>query len=198
MQNFVDSQIFMWIILPTMIFFLRLVDVSIGTLRIVYIARGTKYIAPILGFFEILIWLMAIRQIFNNLNNIACYLAYAGGFAAGNFVGIYLEKKLALGHEVVRIITRSNADNLIKNIKNAGFGITTIDGEGATGMVKIIFTIVKRKNLTEILALINKHNPKAFYTIERVQTASKGIYPLPTLSRDQYNWDLLKMDRKKK
>jgi uncharacterized protein YebE (UPF0316 family) len=198
MNHFVDSQVFMWIILPIMIFLLRMVDVSIGTLRIVFIARGTKFIAPILGFFEILIWLIAIRQIFNNLNNIACYLAYAGGFATGNFVGIYLEKKLALGYEVVRIITRSNADNLIKSIKKAGFGITTIDGEGATGLVKIIFTIIKRKNLPEIIELINKHNPKAFYTRERIQMANEGIYPLPALSRNQFHLNLLKMDRKKK
>jgi uncharacterized protein YebE (UPF0316 family) len=198
MNNFIDSQLFMWVVLPILIFTLRMVDVSIGTLRIVYIARGTKYIAPILGFFEILIWLMAIRQIFNNLNNIACYFAYAGGFATGNFLGIYIEKKLALGHEIVRIITRTNADNLIKSIKKSGFGLTSIEGEGISGLVKIIFTIIKRKNLPEIIKLINKHNPKAFYTVERVQMANEGIYPLPSMPRSRYSWNLLKMDRKKK
>jgi uncharacterized protein YebE (UPF0316 family) len=198
MNNFVDSQLFMWVVLPILIFTLRMVDVSIGTLRIVYIARGTKYIAPILGFFEILIWLMAIRQIFNNLNNIACYFAYAGGFATGNFLGIYIEKKLALGHEIVRIITRTNADNLIQSIKKSGFGLTSIEGEGISGLVKIIFTIIKRKNLPEIITLINKHNPKAFYTVERVQMANEGIYPLPSMPRNRYSWNLLKMDRKKK
>ena len=198
MNNFLDSQIFMWIVLPVTIFALRVVDVSIATLRIVYLSRGMRYIAPILGFFEILIWLVAIRQIFNNLNNVACYIAYAGGFATGNYIGIYIERKLALGLEVVRIITRTNADNLIMDIKKAGFGITVLDGEGINGAVKIIFTLIKRKSLQELVDLINKNNPKAFYTVERVQAANEGIYPLPTIQRNRNYWNLLRMDRKKR
>ena len=198
MNDFFNSPVFMWIILPALIFLLRIVDVSIATLRIVYLSRGTRYIAPILGFFEILIWLVAIRQIFNNLNNVACYLAYAGGFAMGNYIGIYIERKLALGLEVVRIITRTNADNLIKDIKKAGFGITILGGEGTTGPVKIIFTLIKRRSLPDLIELINKNNPKAFYTVERVQAANEGIYPLPTMQRKHNHWHLLRMDRKKR
>ena len=114
---------------------------------------GTKYTAPILGFFEILIWLMAIRTIFNNLNNINCYIAYAGGFAMGNYIGIYIEKKLALGHEVVRIITRMKADKLVANMKEIGYGMTVVDGEGVKGPVKIIFTLIKRKDLQNLIKL---------------------------------------------
>lgn len=108
-MNFVDSQLFTWIVLPLLIFIARVVDVSIGTLRIVFIARGERLVAPILGFLEILIWLLAIGQIFKHLNNIGCYLAYAGGFAMGNYIGMVIEHKLAIGVQVIRIIIKSSS-----------------------------------------------------------------------------------------
>ncbi|NIV12469.1 MAG: hypothetical protein GWN62_14690, partial [Aliifodinibius sp.] len=88
---FMDSPTFTWIILPILIFVARIIDVSIGTMRIVYIARREKLIVTVLAFFEIIIWLLAIGQIFKNLNNVACYLAYAFGFALGNYIGMYIE-----------------------------------------------------------------------------------------------------------
>ena len=94
---FFGSEIFTFIILPILIFIARVCDVSIGTMRIIFISRGAKILAPLLGFFEILIWLVAIGKVMQNLDNIACYVAYAGGFATGNFVGIRIEEKLAMG-----------------------------------------------------------------------------------------------------
>ncbi len=196
--GFLESQYFSWLILPLLIFLARATDVSIGTLRIVFLSRGTKFIAPILGFFEILIWLLAIQQVFKNLNNWVCYVAYAGGFAMGNYVGIWIENKLAIGMEVVRIITRKKADKLVKNLRSAGYGITVVDGEGATGPVKIIFMIVKRKDLPEIINMVKTYNPKAFYSVEHVQNASEGVFPLSTLHKKRFHWHLFKMDRKRK
>ena len=172
-----DSDLFNWIILPLLIFLARVVDVSLGTMRIISLSRGLRKIAPVLGFIEILIWLLAIRQIFNHLNNPMCYIGYAGGFATGIFIGMTIEQKLAMGLRVIRVITRKDASKLIDTLRNSGFGVTVTDAAGNTGKVKIIFTVVKRTDINEILARIKQFNPKAFYSIEDVRAASEGIFP---------------------
>jgi uncharacterized protein YebE (UPF0316 family) len=160
------------IILPLAIFFARIIDVSVGTLRIIFLTRGLKYLAGLLGFFESLIWILAITQVMKNLNDWVAYLAFAGGFAAGNIVGIWLEERIAMGNLIVRVITRMEADELVIKLRSRGFGATAIDAEGEAGPVKAIFIIIKRKMLTEVLALIRQYNPKAFYTIEDVRFVS--------------------------
>jgi len=174
---FFESDIFNWVILPLLIFTARIFDVSLGTLRIISLSRGLRKIAPFLGFIEILIWLLAIRQIFNHLNNPMCYIGYAGGFATGIFVGMTIENKLAMGIRVIRVITRKDATQLIENLREFGLGVTIIDGEGNSGKVKIIFSIIKRADIPLTIQLVKKFNPKAFYTIEDIRTASEGIFP---------------------
>jgi uncharacterized protein YebE (UPF0316 family) len=198
-SSFFNSGLFTWFVLPLLIFFARVVDVSFGTLRIVYIAKGRRFIAPLLGFVEVLIWLLAIGQIIKNLNNVACYIAYAGGFATGNFMGIWIENKLALGTQVLRIITSRDAIDLINNLKNKGYGVTLLDAEGSQGPVRMIFTIIKRKNLTEVIELIQTYNPKAFYSVEDVRMAREGIFPTTDArpkGLSQFPW--FKLDRKGK
>lgn len=168
---------FNWIVIPLMIFFARVSDVSLGTMRIISLSRGLRKIAPVLGFFEILIWLFAIRQIFNHLNNPVCYLAYAGGFASGIFTGMWIEEKLALGLRVIRVITKLDAKNLITELRRLGYGVTVADAEGNKGKVKIVFTLVKRSDIPEIIKLIKRFNPKAFYSIEDVRAAAEGNFP---------------------
>lgn len=197
-MDFSDSQWFAWVVIPLLIFGARVLDVSIGTLRIVYIARGKRIIAPILGFFEVLIWLLAIGQIFKHLDNVACYIAWAAGFGMGNYVGMVIEHKLAIGIEVIRIITRANADNLITHLKSNGYGVTVVDGQGSTGPVKIIFMLIQRKDLPKVTAIVNQHNPKAFYTVEDVQFAKEATFPLSTAHRKRFYRQLFRMDRKRK
>jgi len=177
MVNIFDSGTFSLIILPILIFLARIADVTFGTVRIIFVSRGLKWLAPVFGFFEITIWLFAIGQIFGNLTNITYYLAYAGGFAYGNFVGIWIEEKMAIGTLVVRIITRNNGLQLIEMMRSESFGVTCIDAEGATGKVKIIYSIIKRRDLPIIVGIIKKFNPRAFYSIEEVRSASEGIFP---------------------
>jgi uncharacterized protein YebE (UPF0316 family) len=172
-----ESQIFTLVILPILIFLARVADVSVGTLRIAFIARGRRIIAPVLGFIEVLIWILAIGQVLNNVNNVITYIAYAGGFAAGNFVGMWLEDRLAVGYQVLRIITSRDAGNLISFLKEQGIGVTVVDATGQTGAVKIIFTILKRKDLAKVERAIKEFNPRAFYSIEDVRTAREGIFP---------------------
>jgi uncharacterized protein YebE (UPF0316 family) len=173
-----DEWTFTWIILPLLIFCARICDVSIGTVRIIFVSRGKKIIAPLLGFFEILIWLMAIGKIMQNLTNVIAYVAYAGGFAMGNFIGILIEEKLAVGMVIMRIITRKDASALIEKLKSMGFGVTSIDAEGNEGPVNIVYSVLKRSDLESVIVIVEKYNPKAFYSIEDVRAVREGIFPL--------------------
>ncbi len=167
---------FNWIILPLLIFMSRLADVSLATLRHIFISKGYKTLVPVLGFFEVPIWLIAIRQIFNNVDSVVCYIAWAAGFSAGTYLGMYLEEKLALGMQIIRIITSDDTDKLVEAFKNCKQGITVVNGYGAIGPVKVIFTVVKRTNKNEIIKLIHIHAPDAFYSVEEIKSSSQGVF----------------------
>lgn len=172
-----DSFVFAYIILPLLIIVARIIDVSIGTLRIIYVSKGMKYLAPILGFFEVLIWLLAIGQIMQNLDNWVCYIAYGVGFALGNYVGILLERRLKMGTYIIRIITQRDAGDLVDALHRENYGITRINAQGAKGPVEVLYMIIRRKNILHVERIIEQHNPKAFYTIEDVRFVSQGIFP---------------------
>lgn len=176
-MTFPDTAVFAYIVLPLLIIVARIIDVSIGTLRIIYVSKGMKYLAPILGFFEVLIWLLAIGQIMQNLDNWVCYIAYGLGFALGNYVGILLEKKLKMGIYIIRIITQKDANELVEALRNENYGITRINAQGATGPVEVLYMIIRRKNILHVEEIIEHYNPKAFYTIEDVRFVSQGIFP---------------------
>ena len=125
-----DSGVFNWIILPLLIFCARILDVSLGTIRISFVSKGLKYLASLIGFVEVIIWLLAIRVIMQNLNNAVCYIAYGAGFAMGTFIGLQIEKKLALGNAIIRIVTQKDATELINSLRSQGFGVTSIDAVG--------------------------------------------------------------------
>lgn len=175
-MSFIDSDSFTFIVLPLLIFLARIADVSIGTIRIVFLSKGKKSIPAILGFFEVLIWVTVIGKIMQNIDNVACYIAYAGGFAVGNYVGLFIEEKLAMGIVGIRIITKVEASELCKMLKEEGYGITIIPAEGMMGKVNIIYSTINRKEIEKFAGLINKYNPNAFYTIEEVKSVSKGIF----------------------
>lgn len=163
--------------LPLLIFFAELLVITVSTVRIIYVSRGHKYMAPMLGFVEITVWLFAIGQIMQNLSDLGCYIGFAGGFTVGNFLGILLEQKLAIGNLVVRTITSKDGDPLMEDLRQAGFGVTCHDGRGATGPVQIIFTVVRRKQLPQVIALIQHFDPRAFFSVDDVQSASQGVFP---------------------
>jgi len=160
----------MWIAL--LIFFARVADVTLQTMRIIFVTRGVRLLAAVCGFFEVLIWLIAITQVMQNLSSWITYVAYASGFAAGNIVGISLEQMLSVGNLMVRVITHKDATRLERFLRARHFGVTATDARGAMGSVKIIFTIVRRKDLRRVLRIIKRFNPQAFYTIEDVRLAA--------------------------
>nr|WP_319265723.1 DUF2179 domain-containing protein [uncultured Draconibacterium sp.] len=186
--SFYDSNLFTFVLLPALIFFSRVMDVTIGTIRIVMVSKGHKLWAPILGFFEILIWLIAISKIFQNLDNWFCYVAYAAGFACGNYVGLRIEEKLAVGIVKIQIITRKNAEKLINNLKDAGYGITHHEAKGSTESVSIIYSIINRIEIKKVEEIVKASNPKAFYSVEDVKFVKEGVFPVRTAT----NWRIRK------
>lgn len=172
----IDFDYFSWIILPLLIFVARLGDVTMATLRHIFVSKGFKKIVPILGFFEVLIWLIAMRQVFSHLDNLACFLAWAAGFSAGTYLGMYIEERLAMGTQIIRIITADDIMPLIDALKKRNQGITIVDGHGAVGPVKLIFTIVKRTNKAQVIELIHVYTPNAFYSIEDVKGSEHGVF----------------------
>lgn len=171
-----EFDYFNWVILPLLIFISRLGDVTMATLRHIFISKGLKNIVPILGFFEVLIWLIAMRQVFSHLNNVACFIAWAAGFSAGTYLGMMIEERLALGTQIIRVITNEPLGSLTEVFKQHHQGITIVDGQGAMGPVKLIFMIVKRSNKKLVLDILHQHAPNAFYTIEDIKSFEHGVF----------------------
>lgn len=169
-----DYFAYLW--LPLMIFFARILDVSIGTIRIILVSKGQKRLAPLLGFLEVLIWIIAIGQIMENLDNWMCYLFYAAGFAAGNYIGMVIEEKIALGIVGLRLVTGKPAYELVHELSERGYGITHMSATGAQGPVNVLFMTVSRKNLSKLIDIVNEFNPGAFYTVEDIRFVNQGVF----------------------
>lgn len=176
MEEYFGADLFNYVIFPLLIFLARICDVSLGMLRVVLASKGYKKIVPFIGFFEVLIWLAAIGQIMNNLNSWVAYLAWAGGYATGSYLGMVIEEKLAMGLQVIRIITNQPAEKLIEAVRAAHHGLTVIDGQGGRGPVKVMFSTVKRKNVPKVIHLVNQYTPNAFYSVEDVKHVSQVTY----------------------
>lgn len=174
--SFLDSSLFSYVVMPFLIFFARICDVSIGTMRIIYVSKGKRNIAPVLGFFEVLIWITAISRIMENLDNYINFVAYAAGFATGNFVGMIIEEKLAMGILMIRIFAHEKGNELAQTLNAMGFGTTVVAAHGARENIDLIYSIVKRNELANVLDVINRFNSKAFYTIEDVKAVNEGIF----------------------
>lgn len=175
-HSFFDSTLFSYILMPILIFLARICDVSIGTMRIIFVSKGKRNIAPILGFFEVLIWITAISKIMENLDHYINFIAYAAGFATGNFVGMIIEEKLAMGILMVRVFAYEKGNEMVQNLNEQGFGATVVEAHGAREKIDLIYSIVKRNELTNVLNIITNLNPKAFYTIEDVKSVNEGIF----------------------
>ena len=156
---------------PFLIFLARIVDVSIGTVRIMVVSRGMRGYASILGFFEVLIWLVAIGQVLQNLHGWVSYVSYAAGFAAGTYVGMTIERRLTYGMSIIRIVVARNDQALIKKLRELGIRVTQIEGSGSQGPVQVLFSIIRRKQLGDVLETVKREAPDAFYSVEDVRMA---------------------------
>lgn len=176
---------YVWVFLPLLIFASRVVDVTLGTLRIIFTSRGQRNIAPLLGFIEILIWIVIVSEVVGNIQNPAAYVGYAAGFATGTYVGMFIEERMAIGTLVLRIILAKDAVELTSALRAAGFGVTSVSGEGAQGPVSVLYTVVQRKNMRAVTNLIHDVAPGTFFSVEEVRSSEMGIFPqtLPPASQ---------------
>ncbi|MDR1382042.1 MAG: DUF5698 domain-containing protein [Tannerella sp.] len=163
-------------LLPVVIFFGRICDVTLGTLRIIFVSKGERKKAPLVGFFEVFIWVVIISQIFSHTNSLIAYLAYAGGYAAGNFIGILVENKIAFGYVLFRIYTKNDGHQLAKLLNKNGIGSTFIKGEGVISEVDIIETVINRKLQQKVTRIIDEFDAEAFYHIEDIRSKERGIF----------------------
>jgi uncharacterized protein YebE (UPF0316 family) len=170
----ISPTLFSYVLLPFLIFLARITDVSINTIRIIYVLGGRRVTATLLGFFESFVWLMAIRQIFEHLDNWVCYIAYPGGFAMGILVGMMIEERIAYGKVIVRIITRKDVNELIGYLTKHQFRYTRVNTEGLDGPENLVFTVLPRENLEKLLFEMKDILPTAFYTVEKVNRAAES------------------------
>ena len=181
---------------PLFIFLARICDVSLGTLRIVFVSKGMRLRAAVLGFIEVLIWIIIVAQIIGHLNNWVNFVAYVAGFSAGTYLGMWIENKLKVGTLIVRIITAGNIDELVKKLKDSGFMLTKVGAEGSLGPVEIVFTIVKRKRWNEVKGIIESFDSDAFYSVEEVKFASRKTDRLLPKSNSDRIFDRMLRTRK--
>lgn len=173
----ISPELYSWVILPLLIFFARICDVSMETIRVIYISRGIKYLAPIIAFFEIVIWLLAMEVVMDDLSNIANFLAFALGFAMGTYVGFVIEEKLSIGMVILRIVTTEDStEEIVSYMQSENYGITTLDATGSRGNVKMILSLVNRTDVSRITEHIQSTNPHAFFSIEDVRYVNEGVF----------------------
>jgi len=173
----ISPELYAWVILPLLIFLARIADVSMETIRVIYISRGIKFLAPIIAFFEIIIWLLAMEVVLKDLSNIVYFMAYAFGFAAGTYIGLVIEERLSIGTVILRIVTtEESTDEIVAFLESEHFGVTYLDAQGARGNVRMILSLVNRTDVPRITGHIEKTNPQAFFSIEDVRYVNQGVF----------------------
>ncbi len=161
MQVFVDLLL---------IFVLRLLDVGMATVRIVLLGRGRRGPAAVLGFFEALVWVLAIARVFDGIDDPARMIAFALGFAAGTYAGSVVEEWMALGQSLIRIVTPVDSDPVAPLLRDHGYGATVLNGDGRSGEVRVTFCVLPRRDVYSVTAMIYKANPEAYVTIDQTST----------------------------
>ncbi|MBK9118982.1 MAG: DUF2179 domain-containing protein [Phycisphaerales bacterium] len=150
----------------------RIADVSLGTIRTIMVVQGRRGLAFVLGFFEILIWVSIVSSVIQQLGQQPLYaVAYAVGFALGNYVGMTIEQRLALGQQVVRVISRDGAQ-LAATLRSHGYRVTQFDGFGRDGPVQELFVQVHRRDTARVIAEVRSQDPKCYFTVDDVRLAS--------------------------
>ncbi|HEY71249.1 MAG TPA: DUF2179 domain-containing protein [Anaerolineae bacterium] len=163
-------------LLTLAIFGLRVFDMSLDTLRVLFVLRGRRPLAWILGFFQSAIWVVAITSVINNLENWWNIIGYAAGFATGNVVGMIIDERLAIGYAHLRIISSRRGTAVAQAIRNAGYAATEISGQGKDGTVALINSSIRRRDITRVRREVFKIDPTAFITLSEVRPLHRGFW----------------------
>lgn len=159
---------------PAIIFALRVVDVSMGTMRVLTIMRGARAVAAFISFFEILIWIVAAGAVIQNLASPLHAIGYAAGFATGTAVGMWIEGRLALGVCSVRVFSTHSQQELVETLREQGYGVTEQDGRGRVGPVAILHAVVRRRDVRDVTKTVEHYDPDAFVTVQNDAVVHRG------------------------
>ena len=172
------EALFTWptILTALMIFGLRVVDMTLDTLRVLVVMRGRKMIAWVLGFFQAAVFVVAIGSVLSNLDNPLNIIGYAAGFATGNVVGMLIEEKLAIGHTMISIFSSGRGVAIAEKLRKNGYAVTEIPARGKDGMVTLLNCNVRRKNISAVRQLVNESDPEAFITAEDIRPVRLGFW----------------------
>lgn len=145
---------------------MRICDVTIGTIRTILVVQGRKYYAALAGFFEVLIWIFAMRYIVQHMDNTINLFGYAGGFALGNILGISIEQRIGMGYSQMNIISRHFSDQIADALRRSRYGVTLLPGEGTAGGVSILVIVIRRKQQKSVIKIVDSIDPKAFISVQ--------------------------------
>lgn len=158
------------------IFVARVLDVSMATVRMLMVVRGRRLQAAMIGFFEVMIYIVALGRVVNTLNNPVNLIVYALGFATGNFVGSLVEEKMALGNIAAQVITKLEVKDIVQDLRNQGFGVTVIEGMGKEGVKRILYLTLHRKDLSRLYKVIEGIDPDAFVIVQDARATRGGYF----------------------
>lgn len=159
---------------PLLVFLFRIVDVSLSTMRILLVVRGKRLVGPLLGFVEVLIWVMVVGVVIRNLGSPWHLIAYAAGFSTGTAVGMWIEGKLALGVSSLEIVCREGGRVVAEGLRGLGFGVTELVGRGRAGDVSLIKTVVRRRHVPRVLEVVETSDPDAFVAVQEDIVLRRG------------------------
>lgn len=159
-----------------LIFILRVVDMALATLRFMMLMRGRKGLGWILGFFQAIVFVVAISVVLNDLDNLINILAYAAGYATGGVVGIRIEEKLAVGHAHIRIISPNFGAAIAEKLRAEGYAVTELSGRGKDGTVTLINVSILRKKIKDVRNIVQQVDPNAFITTEDLRPVRRGFW----------------------
>ena len=166
---------FEWYV-PVLIFLARICDVSMGTTRMLFVMAGMRWQAAIIGFFEVMIWALAVAGVIEYLHNPIALVAYGAGFATGTMVGMWVENRIGVGYRAVRVISADRSISVSAALREKGYRVTEVAAQGRNGPVELAFTVIRRRQLSETIDFIEALAPDAFITVERADRASGGPF----------------------
>jgi len=177
-ESLLATDFFNLVIMPLLIIVARVMDVSLGTVRVIAINRGDKHLAPLIGFFEVLIWLIVINQLLSSFQHWTWYVAYAIGFASGTFIGMSISEKFTMGKAVVRIMTETSGTDLIRELEKNNYKMAVVKTTFNTHKGVMLFVTIDSDELDELLKLVHNNNPKAVFSVEDVRRVSYELVSL--------------------
>jgi len=159
-----------------LVFFARVADMSLATVRTLFLVRGRSWQAGSIGFVEAFLYIIALNMVFRHLDNIWGFLFYAAGFACGNILGAFVEEKLAVGYLAVQVIPKRDPDLLTEKLRNAGFGVTVWEGEGREGRHQVLNIVLNRKDRDRLFSLVNDYDQSAFISVSEARARQGGVF----------------------